>query len=47
MDDGYRVCSEVTDEGLIVYEFRELMFANAEPPSRLESQAMRPSDEPR
>jgi hypothetical protein len=25
LDDGYRVNSEVTDEGLIVYEFRELL----------------------
>lgn len=31
MEDGVRVCSEVTDEGVIVYEFRELVHA----PSRL------------
>ena len=47
LEDGYRVSSEVTDEGLIVYEFRELMFANPEPPTRLASPATRPLDEPR
>ena len=25
LDDGWRVNSEVTDEGVIVYEFRELL----------------------
>ena len=47
LEDGYRVCSEVTDEGLIVYEFRELLHAHAEPPTRLASRATRPSDDPR
>ena len=47
LEDGYRVSSEVTDEGLIVYEFRELMHAQAEPQSRLASRAMPPFDEPR
>ena len=47
LEDGYRVCSEVTDDGLIVYEFRELLFAHPEPPTRLASQVTRPSDDPR
>ena len=47
LEDGYRVSSEVTDEGLIVYEFRELMHAQPELPTRLASQATRPLDEPR
>jgi hypothetical protein len=34
MDDGIRVNSEVTDEGVIVYEFRELLGA-PEPPKEL------------
>jgi len=34
MDDGIRVNSEVTDEGVIVYEFRELLEA-PEPPKEL------------
>jgi hypothetical protein len=29
LDDGLRVRSEVTDEGVIVYEFPEVMFASA------------------
>lgn len=36
LDDGYRVSSEVTDEGVIVYEFRELLLsADPEPDPRL------------
>jgi hypothetical protein len=27
LEDGIRVCSEVTDEGVIVYEFREILNA--------------------
>ncbi|MBW3627833.1 MAG: hypothetical protein KY464_00930 [Gemmatimonadetes bacterium] len=30
LDDGYRVSSEVTDEGLIVYDFRELRYGSHE-----------------
>jgi hypothetical protein len=26
LDDGWRVSSEITDDGVIVYEFRELLF---------------------
>jgi hypothetical protein len=29
LDDGWRVSSEVTDEGVIVYEFRELMLGRS------------------
>lgn len=31
LDDGWRVNSEVTDEGVIVYEFRELMLGTPPP----------------
>lgn len=34
LDDGIRVDSEVTDEGVIVYEFRELMLASPDSPQR-------------
>lgn len=37
LEDGYRVSSEVTDEGLIVYEFREL-FDDARPPRSIEGE---------
>lgn len=30
LDDGYRVSSDVTDEGLIIYEFRELRYGSLE-----------------
>jgi hypothetical protein len=32
MDDGWRVNSDVTDEGVIVYEFRELLLGRGPPP---------------
>ncbi|MEX2581803.1 MAG: hypothetical protein WD766_00890 [Gemmatimonadota bacterium] len=32
LDDGWRVDSEVTDEGVIVYEFRELLLGRGGPP---------------
>ena len=38
LDDGYRVSSEVTDEGLIVYEFREILH-EAIPPRALEAES--------
>ena len=25
MDDGFRVCSEITDEGVLIYEFPEVL----------------------
>jgi hypothetical protein len=45
LEDGYRVSSDVTDDGLIVYEFLELIHGQQEP-TRLASQATRPSDDP-
>lgn len=37
MDDGYRVSSEVTDEGLLVYEFLELRrIGERNPPTELD-----------
>jgi hypothetical protein len=36
LDDGWRVSSEVTDEGIIVYEFRELMLTSERHPELLE-----------
>lgn len=38
LEDGYRVSSEVTDEGLIVYEFRELLD-DVRSPRSLEGEA--------
>jgi hypothetical protein len=32
LEDGWRVSSEVTDEGIIVYEFRELLLTSEPPP---------------
>jgi hypothetical protein len=32
LDDGWRVNSEVTDEGVIVYQFRELLLGRGPPP---------------
>lgn len=37
LDDGIRVDSEVTDEGVIVYRFRELSLPPGEEPPRLEA----------
>lgn len=35
LDDGWRVNSDVTDEGVIVYEFRELLLGRGAPPEEL------------
>jgi hypothetical protein len=35
LDDGWRVNSEVTDEGVIVYEFRELLLGRGPPPEEV------------
>ena len=35
LDDGWRVSSDITDEGVIVYEFRELLLGHGNPPDLL------------
>ena len=49
LEDGYRVSSDVTDEGLIVYDFRELRYTATGGPAPLPAYppAADPSPRPR
>ncbi|MQA90325.1 MAG: hypothetical protein GEU90_08820 [Gemmatimonas sp.] len=39
LDDGWRVNSEVTDDGVIIYEFRELLLGRPPPPDQADGGA--------
>lgn len=46
MEDGYRVLGDVTPEGVIVYDFPELMQLPPTPPTRPDATLTGPSDPP-